>query len=409
MNDKLNELIEKYLNDTLTIDEWEEFRGILADCDPAGLDDALKNIYTREVLPNANLEPDVDAAFGVIESHMQAGKGRERAGRGRVRAGRGRVVPLRRQIGYAAAVVIMCLIGLGAYWSWTSSRRGAGHATEAFSAAPLAKLLPPANAGAVLTLANGSRILLTGHPAKAAGGLQELKIIRLDSGIVDYHDIAASGSARETDFNTLTTSRGMQYQVILPDGSHVWLNSASAIRYPIVFPAGKREVELTGEAYFEVAPDKQRPFTVKANNMEVDVLGTAFNVMAYSDETTLRTTLFHGAVSVLAAGKVMQLKPGEQAGLATDNQMLSVHEANLDEVAAWRKGMFLFKKRKIEEIMRQISRWYDVEIEYRGKRPEAALSGELSRRDDAHELLEILQSTNNVHFITEGNKIIVTQ
>jgi transmembrane sensor len=417
MNEKLIGLIEKYLNDTLLPEEWEEFRAMIAVCSSEDMDDALGNLYEREMLPNADMEADRNAVFSAIERHIHAD---ERD----VNAGRGRIIRLRpfarfdkwpfrvalpRVAGYAAAIVIACLIGLGAYWSWISSHRSAGHALEASSAAPLAKLLPPANAGAVLTLANGSRILLTGHSAKAAGGLQELKIIRLDSGVVDYHAIGASGSARDVEFNTLTTSRGMQYQVILPDGSHVWLNSASSIRYPIAFPAGKREVELTGEAYFEVSPDKQRPFTVKANNMEVDVLGTAFNVMAYSDETTLRTTLFHGSVSVQAAGKSLQLKPGEQAGLAIGNQTLSVHEANLDEVAAWRRGMFLFKKQKIEEIMRQISRWYDVEIEYRGKRPEVELSGELSRRDDAFELLEILQSTNNVHFTMEGNKIIVTQ
>jgi ferric-dicitrate binding protein FerR (iron transport regulator) len=186
----------------------------------------------------------------------------------------------------------------------------------------------------------------------------------------------------------------------------VWLNNASSLRYPTAFAGKAREVELTGEAYFEIAPDAALPFKVKVNQMAVDVLGTSFNIMTYSDESAIRTTLLTGAVKVSVAGDHAVLKPGEQAQLTGSGNLKVVDDVNTDGVVAWKNGFFNFDRADLKTVMRQIGRWYDIEISYEGDLPTRAFGGKIGRNLNLSQVLELLK-TYNVNFRIEGRKVTV--
>lgn len=271
--------------------------------------------------------------------------------------------------------------------------------------------LQPGSHKAILTLANGQQIVLDNTDNGNIASQNGMQIMKLDSGLLVYK---GNGNG-EVAYNVLTTPRSGQFQLVLPDGSHVWLNSASSIRFPTVFNSKAREVELTGEGYFEIKQDPSKPFTVKARGMEVHVLGTGFNVMAYDDEEAVSTTLVHGSVKVQAlttrsttANTAMVITPGQQASLFNQNNILKVSEPDMEEVLAWKEGEFRFKKTSIQVIMRQIARWYDVQVVFKGDLSDMALSGVISRQESADQLLDILQSTKQVRFATNGNTITVS-
>jgi ferric-dicitrate binding protein FerR (iron transport regulator) len=211
----------------------------------------------------------------------------------------------------------------------------------------------------------------------------------------------------EVLYNTLTTPRGGQYQLVLPDGSKVWLNAASAISYPTAFTGSERKVEIKGEAYFEIAKNTAMPFIVKVNDAQVQVLGTHFNINAYSDEDAIKTTLLEGAVKVTKDAASTLLKPGQQAILGRSSNEIRVQEnTDLDAVLAWKNGYFSFNQTDLATIMRQIARWYDVDIVYSDKVPERRFGGEIPRNTNAAEVLKMLEESK-VHFRIEGRKVIV--
>ncbi|HEY0271702.1 MAG TPA: FecR domain-containing protein [Chitinophaga sp.] len=400
MKDSLQQLFEKYLRDELTQAELLRLRDLVQAGDPLQLEEAMQGLFQDKPLPFSDRETNRERVFRAISRRIDIEEALPPPVMTAQRGGLRRLWPR-----YAVAAALLAGVLAGAWFFLNHHNDRPGRQVHDNIAAT--RLLPPANATAWLTLADGSRVPLNGAngaPLPAADSNARWRKLQR-GGLLDYQD----GHAAEdkVGYNTLTTSRGMQYQLILPDGSHVWLNSASAIRYPTAFAGDARTVELAGEAYFEITPNASAPFHVKAHKMDVEVLGTGFNIMSYADEPTLRTTLFQGSVKVSGAGAVL-LRPGQQAVWAAGGT-LNVQPANLEEVAAWRNGKFLFRRRSIDEIMRQISRWYDVEIEYRGPRPDAQFTGGLSRTAEASQLLEILQETNNVHFQREGKKIIVTQ
>jgi ferric-dicitrate binding protein FerR (iron transport regulator) len=202
--------------------------------------------------------------------------------------------------------------------------------------------------------------------------------------------------------------RGRQYQVILPDGSHVWLNAASSIRYPTAFTGKDRSVDITGEAYFEVARDPARPFRVKVAGTQVDVLGTHFNIMAYEEENAISTTLLEGAVKVSRAGASHLLQPGQEARMLKDARGIEVlDDAPLSETIAWKNGFFFFHNASsLQVVMRQIARWYDVTVAYEGTPHAMEFGGKISRHSNLSEVLKILE-ISKVHFRIENQKIIV--
>ena len=181
-------------------------------------------------------------------------------------------------------------------------------------------------------------------------------------------------------YNILCTPKAGQFAILLPDGTHVWLNNASTLRYPVAFTGPDRTVELAGEAYFEVAKDAAHPFRVKVQNgATVEVLGTSFNIMAYSDEPTEHTTLIDGSVRVTEKNQSAILKPAEQTALDAHGILHVTPDVNVQEVIAWKNGFFHFDHASLETTMRQLARWYDIDVDIQGQFPDQAFNGRIQR------------------------------
>ncbi|CAL1516435.1 FecR domain-containing protein [Chitinophaga sp. MM2321] len=307
----------------------------------------------------------------------------------------------RRWTRWAAAAVILAAIVTGA--TFLFSKKTAAPLSD-IPVAPQHDVKPGSNK-AVLTLADGSKIALgnTGNGALAQQG--NVQVIQPDSGQLAYN-AAGTGTAQAMQYNILTIPRGGQFRLTLPDGTNVWLNAASSIRYPTAFTGNDRSVQLTGEAYFEVAKIANKPFRVLVNDMEVQVLGTHFNVMAYTDESAIKTTLLEGAVNVNTASGQTKLSPGQQARLKSSGGMTVVSNVDVDEIVAWKNGYFQFNHERLTGVMRQIARWYDVDVSYEGNVPAREFGGKISRNSSIEDVLKILELTK-VHFRIEKKKIIV--
>jgi Fe2+-dicitrate sensor, membrane component len=265
----------------------------------------------------------------------------------------------------------------------------------------------PGGNKAFLQLADGSVITLDDTDTGMLAQQGPARVIKLDNGRLQYNSTSAQDAA--TLYNTITTPRGGQYHVILPDGSKVWLNAASSLRFPTVFAGRERSVQLTGEAYFEIAHNKSMPFHVQVNEIRVEVLGTHFNVMSYENESAVATTLLQGSVRV--AGNTMYmpvvLKPGQQASLQRQSaQGFSVHDVDTESVIAWKNGLFQFNSADIQTIMRQLERWYDVRVQYKGPIPEGHYSGIVPRDNNLLKVLRILEESD-LKFAIEGKKLYV--
>lgn len=306
----------------------------------------------------------------------------------------------------AAAAAILVLFSISIYFFLNNQNN------QPPVAQIINKDIKPGGNKAILTLANGQQIVLTDVKNGQLAQQGNLIIHKTKDGLVVYSSSSATsqtGKAKSKGaiaYNTISTPRGGQYQVILPDGSHVWLNAASSIKYPTTFAGNIRKVEITGEAYFEVVHNAAKPFRVSSNGQTVDVLGTHFNINAYNDEQVIKTTLLEGSVRVTANNNIRVLKPGEQSRLALDGD-LKVNEANLAEAIAWKNGLFYFENTSLQNVMRQLARWYEVEIDYEGKIPDRTFTGKIHRDVNVSEVFEILKFTN-VTFKIDGKKIVVT-
>lgn len=274
----------------------------------------------------------------------------------------------------------------------------------------------PGGERATLTLADGTAILLDSTGSGVLAQQSGMQIVKLDSGQLAYQAGDQGGTEKE-QYNTLTTPRGGQYRVTLPDGTRVWLNAASSLRYPAAFTGGERNVELNGEAYFEVASREKMPFIVQLNGMEVEVLGTHFNIMAYEDENTIQTTLLEGSVAVSTkspqAGNKKQetknskrLKPGQQARLSKGTADLEIAEVNTNEAVAWKDGFFQFERASLPVVMRQLERWYNIEVVYEGAIPEQYFGGRIPRNLPLSKIISVLEH-NKVRFRIEGRRLII--
>jgi transmembrane sensor len=262
----------------------------------------------------------------------------------------------------------------------------------------------PGGDKALLTLADGTVIVL--DEAKNGTVAKQGNIsVNKKNGLVIY-DASKASAATAITFNTVSTPKGGQYQIVLPDGSKVWLNAASSLLFPTAFTGAQRTVELKGEGYFEIAKNAAMPFHVKVNNMEVEVLGTHFNVMAYDNETAIKTTLLEGAVKINHGTDAKSLKPGQQGKFDNVTGAVSVAYADTDEAVAWKNGYFQFNKEDIKSIMRQLERWYDVEVSYAGNEKPRYFSGEIARTVNLSQALKVLE-LSNVKFRMDEKKIVV--
>ncbi|MEI9944262.1 MAG: FecR family protein [Chitinophagaceae bacterium] len=259
----------------------------------------------------------------------------------------------------------------------------------------------PGGNKAILTLADNSLVVLDNAANGDVAQQGNVKLVKLD-GQLAYN---GTGGSPDILYNTISTPRGGQYQLVLSDGTKVWLNASSSLRFPASFPAKERKVEITGEAYFEVAHNTSKPFRVNvAGKGMVEVLGTHFNINSYDDESSSKITLLEGLVKVIKNNTVHFLKPGQQAQV-TDKVMI-VNGANIEEVVAWKNGKFLFDKTDVQTTMRQLARWYDVEISY-DENVNGFFNGTISRNENISKTLKMLQMTGEVHFNVEGRKIVV--
>jgi len=300
-----------------------------------------------------------------------------------------------RPIWYAAAATIAAVISL---FLLTRS-----HRQQPVESPAIAKIIiPPGTNKATLTLAEGKTILLdrTTNGQLAIQG--STTITKNTEGLISYN---VNGTAAALQ-NTLTTPRGGQYQLILPDGTKVWVNAASSITYPTAFQSKERRVSIKGEAFFEIAQNKSQPFIVEVQQgPQIQVLGTQFNINAYTDEPSIRTTLISGAVKVQYNSSSLVLKPAQQAK-AEDHRLTLNPQPNIDETLAWKNGSFLFHRAPLDIVMRQLARWYDIEVIYTNEVPKILFEGEMKRDLNLSEVLDILRKME-VHCKMDGRRLIV--
>jgi ferric-dicitrate binding protein FerR (iron transport regulator) len=301
----------------------------------------------------------------------------------------------------AAAVVILFISGTACWVLFKNKDKTT--APVALSSAKPSPVLPGGN-HAILTLADGTRIVLDSiQNGNIKGGNAN---INKKGPLLVYDGSSGFETNAPVTYNTLATPRGGQYQLVLPDGSKVWLNASSSIHFPTAFTGNQRNVELTGEAYFEVAKNKEKPFHVNVKGMQVEVLGTHFNVNAYGDEGNIKTSLLEGSVKIKSGQASGLLKPGEQAILGGNVNKIEIKKADMSEVMAWKNGLFQFDDAGITTIMQEISRWYNVEIVYQGEIPVRRFEGKISRDAQLSDVLKILE-LSDVKFKVEGRTIVV--
>lgn len=269
---------------------------------------------------------------------------------------------------------------------------------------PVVQDIAPGGDKAILQLADGSTIVLENTSNDSIVKQGNANIVKKDN-LLAYN--AVNGKSTEILFNTVTTPIGGQYQLILADGSKVWLNAASSIRFPTVFAGKQRKVEVTGEAYFEIVKNMSMPFIVVVDGRsEVEVLGTHFNINSYTDEATINTTLLEGSVNVKSNGESKIITPGQQTQVNSKGQIALNKEPDIEQVMAWKNGLFNFNGESIETVMRQLARWYDFSVQYEEPITEKFYV-KLNRNTNISNIFKILETTGGVHFKIEGKKITV--
>lgn len=270
------------------------------------------------------------------------------------------------------------------------------------------QMILPGKDQAILTLADGRKVVLDKNASTLVSDASTgIRIKKTAAGELVYETLKIQGPTSATvAYNTIQTPRGSQFKVILPDGTGVWLNAASSLHYPVVFKGAKRAVELSGEAYFEVAKNPDMPFIVHTGNQEVQVLGTHFNISAYNEPGGIKTTLLEGKVMVSQAGQKKLMKPGQQ--VVNRGQSLVLEDLpDAQESIAWKNGLFLFNHEDLHSIMNKISRWYDIDVEYKNDFKAQYYSGTISKFGSVTEVLKIMELTKSVKFKIEGRRIIV--
>jgi ferric-dicitrate binding protein FerR (iron transport regulator) len=393
--DRLAYLYEQYVDGTCTETELEEFFEYVRMPEMKQALQELAEKHLQRIPPGAGL-PAVDWEF-MYNSIMQSEQPSAQ-----VTVKKGIVKRLFTRPLVAAAVVVLLVASTGLYFLLTHKpQQDNMKANNRFK-----NDIPPGSDKAILTLANGASIALHDLDDNSREQLESADMLRLDSGELAYK--ANGGTHRVTGYNKLTTPRGGQFRLVLPDGSRIWLNAGSSVTYPLTFATGERKVAITGEAYLEVAPNPGKPFKVAVNGLEIIVLGTKFNINAYTNEPVINTTLLEGAVKVRKGGSSCVLKPGEQLQVQPDGDFKLVSDVDTASIVAWKDGMFAFNDEDITSIMRQVNRWYDADIIYETRIPHHFI-GTIPRNVQVSKLLTMLELTGRLRFRIEGRKIFVTQ
>jgi len=303
----------------------------------------------------------------------------------------------------AAAVFAACLFGAG-YYLLTTKNTAPSKQTIVSNER---KIVPGGNK-ATLTLASGETIILEDVQKGSVATQGDIAINKVADGSIVYDASGKKDVGEEIVYNVLTTPVGGQYHITLSDGTGVWLNASSSIKYPSKFIGSERRVEITGEAYFEVVHNASVPFRVLAGKQMIEDIGTAFNINSYDNEPTLKTTLVEGKAKVTSNSESLMLDPGQQTQLNPNDQKLRlVSGVDVGEVIAWKNGLFKFNNASLPEVMRQVARWYNVKVQYEGKMENRKFNGEIARRTSLQEMLEIF-SYLNYEFIIDQQQQTLT-
>lgn len=407
MNDhseRLRYLYEQFVNNLATSEELAEFWQLI---DELKDDDPVREVIFYEYGKRTDIResypvPDWDRSLYRIlkrESRYNA-----------------RVLPVQgwKRFYWVAAALVIIIASAGSYLI-SQHYKVSGSSLTAYAGQNNTNDIAPGRNGAILTLSDGTALNLdTAHTGLLT--VQGKTMLTADSGIIRYKKVNATGAAPL--YNMVSTPRGRQYKVVLSDGSKIWLNAASSVRYPAVFEGEQRKVQITGEAYFEIEPfysgtTQQRiPFIVQfitpsGYSGEINVLGTHFNVNAYADETITKATLIEGSIMLSLDNRESSvIKPGQQANIAKNGRIKVDPDVDTDAVMAWKNGFFSFSNTDMATLMRQVSRWYDVEVEYAGAVPDRKFGGEISRSANVSQVLKIMEESK-VFFRIDGKKIIV--
>jgi ferric-dicitrate binding protein FerR (iron transport regulator) len=395
---RLEYLFHRYLNKQVTREESEELMLLIQQsAHDATIKQILDGVWNNLAVENRLSTEKADVLFNNILA-LSDSNVHETAVVPLSKRPVRRLFTLSRMI--AAAIILLCITAGAYYW---------------FMAKPVPKMvtntgnprykndISPGRNGALLTLSNGTQIQLdsAGNGNIAQEG--NTNIVKIDSQL-SY--TVGTGVNATNLYNTVSTAKGNQYQLQLPDGSKVWLNAESSIRFPVMFSGKDRRVEITGEAYFDVKHNSQLPFVVAVNGFEVHDLGTQFNINAYTNETAVRTTLVEGKVSI-EHGEATILKPGEPAEVNEKGRVKVLKGVDVEAAVAWKNGRFMFDNNNIQSVMRQLERWYNIEVVYSGNVSTEEFVGGVSRFGNISEVLTMLEKTGTVSFVIEGRKVIV--
>jgi len=388
---RLSRLFDAYLRGTITHEERLEFMELASREDTREeLNELLRSYVETERVEHTLDEDSAERIFAAILSKDGSGEMPS--------------LPARRWNWKTWAVAASVLLtGSVVCYKTLLTHRTADVASGQQHKPITAEQVQPGHTTATLTLSDGTSILLD-TASDGTVALQGRTQVSKRQGRVTYQ---AKGQASAMQYNTISTSRGNQYQLVLSDGTRVWLNAYSSIRFPVAFSGGERKVEVTGEVYFEVAKDVRAPFKAETGGWEITVLGTSFNVNAYSDEAMVRTTLLEGAVRLSRGNAGAVLKPGQQAGMGADGALSIKNDVATEEVVAWKNGSFIFQRQDIKSIMRQISRWYDVEVVYEHEPTKETFSGVVSRKSSLSEVLKIMEENGVTFRMDQGKKLMV--
>ncbi len=382
-------LLKLYAANHATPAELEELFDLLKTAEP---DDQLKKLFVETVI---HKEPEIilpEENWDAIWDNISAKALQQPQRR----------APVKLWSRAAAAAVVIGVIGVAGFFILNKKKQDIPVAVK--RSVDKNDIRPGGNR-AILTLADGTSIVLDTAQNGYVANQSNTRILKLNAGVLSYK--MEKTNAGKVLMNTITTPPGGQYEIELEDSTKVWLNSASSLVFPTSFTGKERRVELKGEGYFEVTKNALKPFHVTVNNMDVRVLGTHFNIMSYSDEENINTTLLEGKVNITVNNVTKSLTPGKAAILNKTTESIQIDKANVEQAIAWKNGEFRFKNTGIKELMRQVARWYDVDVAYETTSTDQYFTASLPRMQNISELLETLELTGTVHFKIDGRKIIV--
>lgn len=400
---RLNYLLEQFFQKSITEPETAELNELLSQLEKdTPLEDWMKEKWADYTAEKKMSEGEGERYFKQIEEAMEERGEKEEGEGGEEATSQIAYIHLFRR--HWSKIAAIFILGIGGFLVYLATKQEATIIPTQLAAKPMREDVAPGGNFATLTLGDGSKVVLDSLSNGLIANQGNAKIIKLNNGELAYEN---ANSTDKVVYNTMSTPVGGQYQLTLPDGTAIWLNAASSITYPTAFTGTERTVSITGEVYFEVAKNPKQPFKVKTGDQVIEVLGTHFNVNTYSDEQTLKTTLVEGKVKVSTGAGSLLLQPGQQA--SNNKGQLNLNpNPDLEETLAWKNGIFQFNGTNIETIMRNVARWYGVEVVYKDKIEEQFVA-EIPRNVPVSKLLELLELTKQVKFSVNNKVITVTK